>query len=156
MNHGIDESKPGRDAGKIIAKTTARVLALPSDQVLDEFDKVQTALLGSDLDDYSELEIRRRIAEAKISVLATRKNSTIELEQAWADIESLGYSNSEREATMLFYRAKSLIESRQDERSVEDLLGRLDQLVSSGFGGDRVLVDHFAKVCRNLRNEFQS
>ncbi len=49
MSRCIDEPESDRDAGTVIAKATARVLVLQSDQVSDEFDKVQTALLGSDI-----------------------------------------------------------------------------------------------------------
>lgn len=153
MIHDFDHSERSRRAGKAIARTTAKAFKQPPAEITQAFDALQATILGQDYSDTEVLEIRRRIAEARISVLA-EKDSGQYFEAAWTDMEALGYSDAEREATIVFYRAKFLIKNGVHRSPAAKAIERLGTLLND-FREQQShrLVGHFGKVHERLLNE---
>jgi len=142
----INQNERSRHVGKAIAETTAKALKLSPPDVMEVFDELKNIIFVDNFDESETLEIQRRIAEAKISVLAGKEISK-EFENAWNDIENLGYSDAEREASMVFYRAQFLIDKDLlSEASIA--IERLGELIST-FKNQR-LIDHFSQVYTKL------
>jgi hypothetical protein len=90
---------------KTIDSAMAAFFELASSEVVCKFDKLEENLLQKERKSIEILEIKRRVAEAKISILFEKIDAKSVFEDSWNDIESFGYSTREREATVLFYRA---------------------------------------------------
>jgi len=153
MTNDLEKDERSRRAGKEIAYTTAKAFKQTPAEITEAFDALQATILGEANNDLEVLEIKRRIAEAKISVLA-EKDSDQEFETAWTDMEALGYSDNEREATIIFYRAKFLIENGAHRSLADKAVERLGNLVSAfREQQSRQLADHFGQVYKRLLNE---
>ena len=156
MNNATDREELSK-AGRVIAETIAEAISLSSSDVLKKFAELETSLLQQGFDKSESLEIKRRIAEAKISILAKRKENIDHFEVAWNDIESLGYSSLEREASMLYYCARFLIENEPSRSSAAVIIDRLGALVKK-FEVDQSqsLADHFLKLHEELLDDLNS
>ena len=141
------------NVGKTIAKATAEAFKLSASEVTEHFNALQSTFLEKNFSDSEKLEIKRRIAEAMITVLS-EKDSFKEFEKAWGYIESLGYSDTERETSMIFYRATFLIKNRVDKNLAEEAINRLEALINS-FQEKQLqhLIDHFTQVHNRLIND---
>ena len=143
---------------RLIETEIANSFKLPSKEVVEKFNKLQERLLNLEVSDSEALEIKRRIAEAKISILFNRIDNENEMDQAWSDIEIIGYSTKEREASMLFYYSKYLIKNKKHKNIVINIIDRLVGLVEE-FKTDQSqekLAEHFAKVHANLISELKN
>ncbi len=98
----------------------------------------------------------RRLAEARLSLFFDRKDGEPYFDEAWLDMENLGYSSSEREASMLFLRAKNLLE-RADRDDLEEALIRFRVVVETKVSGESAAIAaHFHKVLAQLESEANS
>ncbi len=118
-----------------IERATATSLRVSTAEAIEVFDACAIQVLSRVDSPAEALELRRRIAEAKVSVLFERHDALVEFSKAWAELESLGYSSNEREASMLVYALKV----RQDEGQTfpfdrAALLFRLDKKISEMRG----------------------
>lgn len=137
-----------------IERATAKSLRVSTAEAVEVFDACAIQVLSRVDSPAEALELRRRIAEAKISVLFERHDALVEFSKAWAELESLGYSSNEREASMLVYALKV----RQDEGQTfpfdrAALLFRLDKNISEmrrEGAGSVAIADHFLMVRRSL------
>lgn len=142
---------------RLIEAEIANSLKLPPKEVVKKFNNLQERLLNLEVSDSEALEIKRRIAEAKISILFNWIDDENEMDQAWSDIEIIGYSTKEREASMLFYYSKYLIKNKKHKNIVINIIDRLVGLVEE-FKTDQSqekLAKHFAKVHANLISELK-
>jgi len=156
MTNGSDQKERSIYVGKAIAETTVKAFKLTPTGVIELFDELEAALITNNYNKSETLEVQRRIAEAKVSVLAGKEPSS-EFEAAWNDVESLGYTDTEREASMVFYRAKYLIRKGSDKSSASNAIERLGVLV--GYFNDQQsqhLADHFSQVHEKLLNDLAS
>ena len=153
MNDNIEKSV---DVGKVIAKATAEAFKLSASETTEHFDNLQSSLLEKDFNDSEKLEIKRRIAEAMLSILS-EKSSFEDFEKAWDYIESLGYSDPEREASMVFYRASFLIKNKTDKNLAEKAIDRLEALINT-FKEKKLqhLIEHFTQAHNRLLNDANS
>lgn len=146
-----------RSVSKAIAEVTAQAFELTSREALAIFDELEFELLHKEPDKSKCLEIKRRIAEAKISIIYDRNISRNIFDESWNDIQRLGFSTAEREATMLFYRAYFLIKDGKDRRLTADTINRLGLLVSDlRVKRSKLLAEHFERVHSRLMNDFKA
>ena len=150
-------STHGIEIVRLIETEIANSLKLPPKEIVEKFNNLQERLLNLEVSDSEALEIKRRIAEAKISILFNWIDNENEMDQAWSDIEIIGYSTKEREASMLFYYSKYLIKNKKHKNIVINIIDRLVGLVEE-FKTDQSqekLAEHFAKVHANLISELK-
>lgn len=145
------------EIGKAIANATATALKLEPSEADTTFDALQTSMLcGASYDESEALEIKRRIAEAKVSIFSTMLNAQQEFLVAWRNLESLGYSDHEREATMVFYQARHLIRIKGDKAAAARAVVRLGEVVEHlRDAGSKDLQAHFQGVHDRLLDELQ-
>lgn len=129
-----------------IADAMRDAIQLNSEEADRLLDKVEGYLLSTvDLKEAYRVEVLRRISEAKISLFYRRSDASALMEQAWARIIHLGFSNAEREATTLLYRAKFLARNMNDER-LQEVLSSLGDLIENKIRPtDPSMADHFSQ-----------
>ena len=157
MTDSADSNELSITVAKAISDSMSESFELPSSEIIYKFDKVEVSLLQKKHSDAEALEIMRRIAEAKISIIFNKVDTSSAFENAWKDIESLGYSTAEREATMLFYRAQFLMRNNLGRDLVANAIERLG-IIANNFKNERSerLADHFEKVHKNLLIEMNA
>ncbi len=116
----------GRAATKAINRTILEIMDSPADVVVDRLDTCLSELLKN-ADGWERTELMRRIAETKLSILSERRDSEVFL-NVWEEMERLGYSNAEREASMLFYFLKVCARNKQVDDACTSALDRLERL----------------------------
>lgn len=101
--------------------------------------------------DFELLEIRRRVAEAKFSHCISKSGFSYVADELWADLERLGFSSFEREATMLMLLVRHHL--RMGTRSkIDEILDRLDRVVSQA----QITADNLQEASRKLRAEAEA
>lgn len=154
MSAKQSEGDRSREAAKAIAQTIAKAFKLPTNEIATTFDSVKDELLDGIKDPSESVEVKRRICEAKISVLFKRPDSSDELQETWNEMESLGYSDLEREATMLFYRAQFLLKRTADKELTANAIERLRSLLGQFDPNSKSLSDHYERIHQALQGEF--
>ena len=151
MTESKESNERSNTVGKAIANTMAKSFELSSLEVIDKFNLLENSLLENVTNSVEMLEIKRRIAEAKISIIFEKSDSKDVFEGVWDNFHTLGYSTAEREATMLFYRTQFLIRNKYDKPLVINSIERLGE-IANGFENDQSeqLSQHFKKVHKNL------
>jgi hypothetical protein len=137
---------------KAIDQAMLRAVSAASAEVIVIFDICHSNLISSQLPSHAEKrEIARRICEAKISELHHRRGPRKEFLSTWLEMEALGYSSMEREASMLFFYIR-FMENNGTEEAVSVALSRFAVLV------DRMVAvkaprlgAHFKRVLKRLR-----
>mgnify|MGYP003527830995 CR=1 FL=1 len=138
----------GRAVGKTIAKAMVEVLSASPGEVVSRMDSCRDNLLETAEDDEERDEIRRRIAEAKLSILWESRD-TSRFMAVWQEMERLGYTSAEREASMLFY----ILEFCARDVSCKDFLDRLERLVTDMPAAAR---SHFESVYQKMREKLSA
>lgn len=130
-----------RDALSADSSTAIEILSACRDQLLSDTEDPDAAV-----------EIARRIAEAKLSLLHDRSDAADTFESCWVEMQTLGYSNLEREASMLWYVLD--FTSRQVERRTiaqEDVRSRLRTVIDEmRTSGHHEMAEHFADAAERL------
>ena len=150
----IDTNKSNEECAtvaKAIEYTMAMSLDLSTPEVVEKFNLLESSLLENETNPVKILEIKRRVAEAIITIIFEKSDSKDVFENAWDNIHKLGYSTVEREATMLFYRAQLLIRNKYDKPLVINTIGRLGEIANYIKNKrSQQLAEHFKKVHKNL------
>lgn len=151
----LDQER-SQHVGKMIDQTMVKAFGVESADVLVLFDACCSSLFSETQDKVERTEIARRIAEAKISILYQLENVGDDFRSSWAEINGLGFSSIEREASMLFYYLKYC--ARANDKDDLDLdaqsaISRLETLIAQMVAsGDETLAGHFETV----RDQFTS
>lgn len=124
------EMRRSQVVGKAIAYMMAKVVRAEPSTVVSELDRCRKELLEAAETDWEREEIRRRIAEAKISVL-WESSDRDRFMSSWSEIERLGYSSPEREASMLFYFLEFSARNGGSEEACKAELDRLSSLAKT-------------------------
>lgn len=137
-----------RSVAKAIERAMVSALRADSAKVTSLLDTCRSSLFAESYDDVERTEIARRVAEAKISILYERENARDEFMASWGELEGLGYSSLEREASMLVYYVKfserSNVSGDADRRNA---LNRLEALISQlAVSGDENYAAHYKAV----------
>jgi hypothetical protein len=146
------ETERGRAVGKTIAKAMAEVLSATPDEVVSRMDGCRDSLLDTAVDDEERDEIRRRIAESKLSILWESRDAS-RFMAVWQEMERLGYSSAEREASMLFYFLEFCALDGCDDVSCKDYLDRLERLAVSMPATARL---HFESAHQKMREKLSA
>ena len=143
------------EISKQIASRIAEAMSRAFQLGCAEVDRLFSAL-GADLDTIvrspeQRIELQRRLAETRIALLYKRADAAPFFDNAWDEIERLGFSNAEREATALVYRAKYLARRKQDVEQ-EATLVRLGRIIDDVLAQESSeLAGHFRRVLEGLR-----
>ena len=141
-------SKIGRKIG--FALRSAIELAGPEADVL--FAATEQEALKIAVGELEKLEVRRRVAEARLSLFYCSQTSGDFARRAWEDLESMGFSSPEREASMLFYWADYLLNSGATNSEIRASIERFGTVVGAEFEGESAEVaEHFRAVHHRLQ-----
>jgi hypothetical protein len=144
----------GDDLERRVARWIGEAIELNLDRSADEasasFRVLEAELVALSEDSLVRIEIRRRLAEVRLSEFHAKVDGLKHFHEAWDNIERLGYSALEREASMLFFRASGLLAHDLREH-VAPILGRLDRIVDSGMDGQQSMAEHFRLVAERVR-----
>jgi len=151
MKQSPEQQERSRFVARTIERAMVSALHAEPRAAIDLLNAARSSLMPEASSEAEKVEIARRVAEAKISTLWDREDATTEFQASWIEIERLGYSSPEREATMLVYFLKSNSRSsKQDSRS-RDAVDRLEALIGQmASAGDVNLADHFRGVINRL------
>lgn len=146
-----------RSVAKSIGRIVANAFDCSASDAMALFDQTESELLAEIDNEAEAIEVRRRIAEAKVSILAEKRESTAEeFESNWRALEILGFSNLEREASMLFCRAQFSIQHSAGENYAAYALKRLQDVIERLEKSEEIrLVEHFRKVHDRLSGDFK-
>lgn len=148
------DQERSRYAARMIEQAMVDALRASSEEAINIIDTCRLALLADSSSEVERLEVARRIAEVKVSILYEKEGAKDDFLASWAEIESLGYSSPEREASMLFYFVKFNERLKpQAESNKECALDRLGVLIGEmEASGENNLASHFrsvySKLCR--------
>jgi hypothetical protein len=135
-------------AARAIERAVVSALTEPPEAADATFSSVLEALLGTSASTHESLELKRRVAEARLSVFYSSIFSRSFAQAAWSELESLGYSSAEREASMLFYWCKHLALCGE----TDEVLACADRLEALQFGPEMsAAATHFAECAARLR-----
>lgn len=147
----IPDQKRSRAVARRIEGVLAEALRADPARVIELMDACRSSLVAGSHSEDEELEIARRTAEAKVSILFDRENATDDFLASWASLEQLGYSSSEREASMLVYFLKFCMRTNNNSRR-RDALNRLDALVEEmAASGNDSLSTHYRAVVNSIK-----
>lgn len=140
-----------RAVGRAIEQALESAIAASSDEADGLLTEVETGLLAGTADDYETLEVKRRVAEARLSLFYSMPTSHELARSAWVALERLGFSSPEREASMLVYWAKHLVVRGRPEEAANCAL-RLESLARQSLGCDMPWLEaHFVSCSEGIR-----
>jgi hypothetical protein len=139
-----------RHVARRIGEAIELNLDLPADDASAGFLELEAELLALSEDPLVLIEIRRRLAEIRLSEFLSKVDGLKYFHEAWEEMERLGYSTLEREASMLFYRARGLLAHELREH-VAPIFERLDRIIDSGMNGQQSMAEHFRLASARIR-----
>jgi hypothetical protein len=131
-----------------IRRAVVAASACEHDVAAAEIGKIEEDVLAQLPDAEIRLEARRRFSELRLSTFASSPGAGEFFDRSWRQLEQLGFSSDEREASMLVFRIKNA-RKRGDSRAREEALRRLEHVVNTRIAGhDSRMADHFREVIR--------
>jgi len=130
-----DVTKHSTELAKALDQTAIRATQLKPDEIINAFNKVQSAMLRKASSSAKlALETRRRVAEWKFRLLSERNVPFRTVSRLRTHLHALGYSNLEVEATMEIFFAQYCIRMSRFKKArtvTEELVAKLQRAMKS-------------------------
>ena len=123
--------KESRAAAQAIANAIACSFEKSPEEIESFFNVLGDKLADQRFSSRERSEIRRRITEAKISILFKKRDSERLFRSAWNEMLALGFSNAEREATMRNYHIEFLLRTGASEQEILDEIQKFDSIIQN-------------------------
>jgi hypothetical protein len=145
-----------RELARAFNKVVAAAPDLAPEDITRRLDDIAAEFRGRVTSEVDRLETKRRVAEWKFKLLSERDLPLSQIESLHTELELLGYTNVEVEATIEIYFAQYLVRNSHKDMARARLDGLLKKLVAASSAGDRYAGSELIADAQRLRSRLDS